>query len=125
VAADSLAIELTAADGAVVLDTTVSFTAPDTAYTLPPGPGDFGYRLRVFSGDTVIAATGALTVESWSPEFARPPADVRALRATDTVVRGDDARRLGTPLHATAWPYVLIVLLLAAEWVLRRRWGLR
>jgi hypothetical protein len=123
---DSLAVALTGSDGAVALDTVVTFTAADTAFVAPPPPGDYSYRVRAFSGDTVSAAAGELTVESWSPEFVRPRADVRALGAGGSIVRaGADTRRPGTPLHTTPWPYVLLVLLLAAEWILRRRWGLR
>jgi hypothetical protein len=124
-AADSLAITLTAADGAVALDTVVTATAADTAFTTSPGPGHYSYRARAFAGDTVTSAEGVLTVETYSPEFARQPVDLTALRAPATAVRAGEAARLGTPLHAAAWPYVVVVLLLALEWVLRRRWGLR
>ncbi|CAN5854297.1 hypothetical protein BH23GEM9_BH23GEM9_18410 [soil metagenome] len=124
-AADSLAIRLTAADGAVALDTVVAATAMDTAYTVAPPPGDYEYRARAFSDAAVTEATGRITVERFSPEFSRPIADLTALRDGPTTVREGEARRGGTPLHATAIPYVLLVLLLAAEWILRRRWGLR
>jgi hypothetical protein len=125
-AADSLVVTLTGADGAVALDTAVAFTTPDTAYTAVPAPGDYSYRVRGFRGDTVVSAQGSLTVESWSPEFARPAADLTGNAGAATVVRdGAAARSAGTPLHATPWPWVLVVVLLAAEWILRRRWGLR
>jgi hypothetical protein len=48
-----------------------------------------------------------------------------ALEAAAIGVGPDRTERPGRPLHTVPWPYVLIVLLLAAEWVLRRRWGVR
>jgi hypothetical protein len=124
-AADSFAVTLTAGDGTVALDTVVTPTVVDTAFSRAPPPGRYSYRARAFADDTVTEAEGALTVERYSPEFARLPVDVTALRAPAATVREGEARRGGTPLHATAWPYVLLVLLLAVEWILRRRWGLR
>jgi hypothetical protein len=66
-----------------------------------------------------------LTIERYSPELARGRIDPERLASSAETVRGRDRARRGTPLHATAYPYVLLVLLLAAEWILRRRWGLR
>jgi hypothetical protein len=125
-AADSVAIELIDAQGAVALDTTVTFTTADTAFTAPLPPGDYGYRARAFSGDVVSMAEGGMTVESWSPDFMRPAVDLSAAGTGGAIVRGGEAvRRTGTPLHTLPWPYILLVLLLATEWILRRRWGLR
>jgi hypothetical protein len=124
-AADSFAVTLTGADGTVALDTVITPTAVDTAFSSAPVPGRYSYRARAFANDTVTETEGQLTVERYSPEFARQPVDVSALPAPAAAVREGAARRGGTPLHATAWPYVLLVLLLAAEWILRRRWGLR
>lgn len=124
--ADSLAIQLSDSAGAVVADTTIVPTAGDTAFMAAPQSGHYSYHARAFSDAAVAEAGGPLTVEHYSPEFARPVADLGALAVPATAVRGEGtARRGGTPLHATAVPYVLIVLLLAAEWILRRRWGLR
>ncbi|HSJ24364.1 MAG TPA: hypothetical protein VK929_06845 [Longimicrobiales bacterium] len=123
-AIDSLAVSLLAADGTVVADTMVSATA-DTTYTVAPEPGRYSYRVRAFSGDTVADVEGRLTVERYSPEFWRQPADLAALRAPATAVRDAGQRLGGTPLRATAWPFLAVIVLLAAEWILRRRWGLR
>jgi hypothetical protein len=122
---DSLAITLLAPDGTVVADTVVIATARDTAFTAAAPPGRYGYRIRAFMEGSIVSAAGELTVEEYSPEFARLPVDLSALRGAASTVRNAEPRRRGTPLHATAWPYVLLVALLAAEWVLRRRWGLR
>jgi hypothetical protein len=123
VAADSIALTLTAADGTVALDTVI--VASDTTFSRAPAPGSYGYRARAFTGDTVTSAEGVLTVERYSPEFMHQPAGLAALRSAAAPARGGAARRTGTPLHAAAWPYVLLVLLLSSEWLLRRRWGLR
>jgi hypothetical protein len=125
-APDSLNIELTSETGDVVQDTTITRTAIDTAFAAAPVPGHYSYRARAFSGDTIIEAEGLLTIERYSPELARPGGPVVARDAAGTLVRtADDGDRRGTPLHATAYPYLLVLLLLAAEWILRRRWGLR
>lgn len=124
-APDSLRITVNGADDAVVYDTVVAPAAGDTAYTEPPPPGAYSYRARAFSGNDSVAAAGLFTVERYSPEFARPRADLDALVAGTSAVRGERARASGKPLHASAYPYVLLLLLLAAEWILRRRWGLR
>jgi hypothetical protein len=124
-AADSVSVQLVAADGAVALDTVVALVGADTAWTAAPPPGDYRFRARAFTAAGVSEAEGGMTVERYSPDFSRPVADLAALRATASTVRDGDTGRGGTPLHATPFPYVLIVLLLATEWVLRRRWGLR
>jgi hypothetical protein len=64
-------------------------------------------------------------MERYSSELSRRPADLATLDAAAELVRSEDGTRRGTPLHATAYPYVLVLALLAAEWILRRRWGLR
>jgi hypothetical protein len=66
-----------------------------------------------------------LTVETWSPELARPPAPRAAIAPADRIGRGTVGPGARRPLHTSPVPYVLLVLLLSAEWVLRRRWGLR
>jgi hypothetical protein len=123
--ADSLHVVLTSESGAVVSDTVLTGTRSDTMYTSAPAPGHYGYRARAFSGGNVTEGEGAVTIERYSPELARSRIDPDRLVSGAETVRGDDRVRRGTPLHATAWPYVVIVLLLAAEWILRRRWGLR
>lgn len=99
-------------------DTTVAIDA-GRAVTGALPPGHYRYRARTASGE---AATGELTVESYSPEL------LQAVRPLDggAEERGVGGRsREGRPLHTVPWPYILVVALLCAEWVLRRRWGLR
>jgi hypothetical protein len=123
--ADSLHISLADETGAVITDTVVSGARTDTVYTSAPAPGHYSYRARAFAGDNVTQGAGMLTIERYSPELARGRIDPERLASSAETVRGRDRARRGTPLHATAYPYVLLVLLLAAEWILRRRWGLR
>jgi hypothetical protein len=123
--ADSLHIVMTDESGAVITDTVVAGARTDTAYTSAPPPGHYSYRARAFAGDNVTQGEGAITIERYSPELARSRIDPERLASDAETVRGRDRARRGTPLHATACPYVLLVLLLAAEWILRRRWGLR
>jgi hypothetical protein len=125
-AVDSIAVRLTAEDGTVVTDTVVAPTTADTAWTAAVPPARYGYRAIAWAGDVVAEAEGPFTVERYSPEFARPAVDPAALRTTPAAVRGTDSvRRGGIRLHATPFPYIILVLLLATEWILRRRWGLR
>lgn len=123
--ADSFRVQLTDSTGAAVMDTAV-IAQRDTALTAPLPPGHYTYRLDArAAGESAAAAEGEITVESYSPEFTRPIVTLESLVRTDVPV-GPDARRApARPLHATAWPYVLILLLIALEWILRRRWGLR
>jgi hypothetical protein len=69
-------------------------------------------------------AAGEFTVEPPPTENVRIPAADR-LTAPLTEMRPSSRHRGARPLHASAWPYIAIILLLCAEWVLRRRWGLR
>lgn len=123
--ADSIHIVLSDAGGAMVTDTVVTAVRGDTAYSTAPVPGHYSYRARAFTGDNVVEGAGVVTVEQYSPEFARARIDAGRLESGAETVRGPGTARRGTPLHATPFPYVLIVALLAAEWILRRRWGLR
>jgi hypothetical protein len=122
---DSLSVQMAAPDGTTVLDTVVAVVPGDTAFTAAQPPGTYEWRATAFTGDSAVTGQGPLTVETFSAEFARRTTDLAELHGAGMPVRDAPVRRAGTPLHATAWPYALIVLLLAAEWILRRRWGLR
>jgi len=126
VAADSVALTVTAADGAVALDTVIAATTADSAFSRAPAPGTYSYRARAFTSEGVVEADGVFAVERYSPELSRPRADLSGLAGDgETLVREDRTSRRGTPLHATVPPYLLLLLILSAEWILRRRWGLR
>ena len=88
-------------------------------------PGHYTYDIRAFSAGTEVArSVGPLTMESYSPEFIRRVVNFDALKRAPTALAGI-TRGEGKPLHSYSWLYVLLVLLLCAEWILRRRWGLR
>jgi hypothetical protein len=112
---------------------TVAIASAGVAVQAPPQPGHYRYEARAFmeaEGPTAVTGVGELTVERYSPEFTRPARSVRwASDAARVGERGVGARAAaahpGRPLRTVAWPYLAVVALLCAEWVLRRRWGLR
>jgi hypothetical protein len=99
--------------------------AGDTLQAPVLPPGAYRYEARAFAGERRLDGAGDLTVETWSPELARTPVRLAALAPADLVTSGARPRGARRPLHTSPVPYVLVVLLLSAEWVLRRRWGLR
>jgi hypothetical protein len=122
---DSLQVQISNQSGRVVQQTTVTEARGDTMLTAALPPGHYRYAAQAFSsGARSAEANGPLTVESYSAEFMRAPVNLRELRALPRTLAGTNTTS-GTPLHATPWPYLLMVLLLCSEWVLRRRWGLR
>lgn len=116
-------------DGAVVLDTVLPMVRGDTAALAALPPGHYRYSARAFAnGEPVAAAEGPFTVASYSPEFSRPRVALTGLgteRDASRDATNDAAKTAGVPLHATPWPYILLLGLLCTEWALRRRWGLR
>lgn len=126
-APDSLAVRIAAEDGTLVADTVVAALRPDTATTVALPPGHYRYEVTAFArGEAVANSDGPLTVERYSPEFADLPGDLpEVARAAGEA--GGEIRSAGAsvPLHTVPWPYVALVAILAAEWILRRRWGLR
>jgi hypothetical protein len=118
---DSVRIRMTAPDGTATEG--IARADRDTAAMAAPPPGTYRYGVTGYAGGEAVTADGELTVETYSPEFARaaaslPDADAKALRELRA---GRDTK----PLHASPFPYALLLLLLSAEWILRRRWGLR
>ncbi|HET9984679.1 MAG TPA: VWA domain-containing protein [Longimicrobiales bacterium] len=126
-AADSVRLRVQTEAGAAAADTALPVARGDTATLAALAPGHYRYQARAFSGGKPVAsADGAFTVESYSPEFIRPLVASGALRAAGTGLGPEEpAHGQGRPIHATPIPYILILLLLSTEWVLRRRWGLR
>lgn len=124
VAADSFVLELRNAEGS----TTRMAMSPERGDTASSGvvpPGHYTYDIHAIAeGIEIARARGPLTVESYSPEFMRRAVDLAALRKAPTALAGT-SQRAGKPLHTFGWLYVVVVALLCAEWILRRRWGLR
>jgi hypothetical protein len=121
---DTVRLEILGADGAPVLDTAVAVRASG-AVTAPLPPG--AYRYRALRGDQLLGE-GRFDVEARSEEMlprpAAPELSSPASPGPGNAGRGT-AGAVGTPLGRGPWPYLLVLLLLSAEWVGRRRAGLR
>lgn len=121
--ADSVELTLLDEAGAVVADT-VMVGGAERFRTPPLAPGHYRYRAKVHGAEGRTEVEGPITVESYSPEFLRA---AHTIESFDAGADGEFHRASlpGTPLHTLPWPYLLLVVLISAEWVLRKRWGLR
>lgn len=128
---DSLRLEIAGPDGASALDTVLA-RAPGTA-TAPLPPGTYAFRA---AWEGRLLGEGRFDVEARSEELLPraeapdiPPGGPRGgadARAAGAPRGGTDLPGgRGTPLRGSPWPYLLVLLLLSAEWVGRRRAGLR
>ena len=118
------------------------FSAPFT----PEGPGVYRTTVVVRSGGAQLGtATGALLVGGADQEMTDPRVNTAFLERMASSTGGRmlsmadpatlvQALEAGAPaallaaqkdLWHNAWSFVLVIGLLAAEWILRRRWGLR
>lgn len=113
-------ITLTIADeaNAVVLDTTITVPPGGLFATAALPAGAFTYTAT--AGDTI---SGAFHVESFTDEMLRIPTDPAEL--TVRTPAGAASREGDRPLRAWPFPYLLILGALCAEWIGRRRAGLR
>jgi hypothetical protein len=119
---DSLRISVSDAAGATVLDTLLELGGDGTVETAVLPPGHYTYRASV-NGQN---AGGPFTVEPFAAEWVRPAVALEDLAPAGAAL--GDARAgtvRGRPVRASPWPWLVLVLLLALEWTLRRRWGLR
>ncbi|MGH7469117.1 MAG: hypothetical protein ACRENP_14265 [Longimicrobiales bacterium] len=123
-AADSISLSLIRDTART--DLTIPVEAGDSASSSPLAPGHYRYEARAFSGGRVVGTgTGPLTVEPFSMELVRAARPLDDLKGTASSALGRRGRGGERPLRTSIWPYALILALLTAEWVLRRRWGLR
>ena len=128
---DSLRVVLTPeAASRAGIDTVLPAPADTAALAgLPPGRYRYeatGYRAAATEEEpATVTAAGEVTVESFSPELTRPAVAAGLLGRGDGRRGAWAAARGGRPLHVLPWPYAALMLLLCAEWILRRRWGLR
>ncbi|MBW7995968.1 MAG: VWA domain-containing protein [Candidatus Glassbacteria bacterium] len=121
---------------------TVSLAGGEREFTVDFGvfpPGRYNFTAEASAGADTLRAGGELAVEPYSPELAEPGPDSTLLAALcaatgGRLVRGvEQAGELWSmnqvtepvttviALARTSWIYWLLVVLLAAEWVLRRR----
>ena len=108
----------TASTGAV---RELALEASGTVFTEPLVPGPYRYTVRDPAGDSV--AGGRFDVSDRSSDMFPAPTDPARLISDGASRAADDG---GTrPLRTLPWPYLLIIGLLCAEWIGRRRSGLR
>jgi len=115
--ADTVRLEVVAEDGSTVADTTFAEGGRVTTPPLPAGT----YRYRA-SGAGGAMGEGRFDVDDRSEEMLPVPGAPEEPAAPSAAPRRAGA---GTPLRATPFPYLFLLLLLSAEWVARRRAGLR
>jgi uncharacterized membrane protein len=110
------------------------------------GPGVYRVRATARRGATLMgSASSAVLVGGSDPEMTDPRLNMQvlqriALRSGGRLVTANEATALAGSLRAavpaarlavthdlwhTGWSFALILVLLASEWILRRRWGLR
>ena len=85
-------------------------------------PATYAYRVESAAGTPL--GTGRFDVAAATLELAAPPI-VPASSEDRTLRAGAEVVRTGSPLRTRPWPYLLVIGLLCAEWIGRRRSGLR
>jgi hypothetical protein len=107
----------------VVLDTTVVVDGAGLALTRALPIAEYSYRVTN-AGEEGAIGSGRIESEGHSLELLRRPVDM-----STGVTDEDEGRRtrtaLGPPLRTHPAPYLVILVLLSAEWIGRRRGGLR
>lgn len=96
------------------------------ATTPPVEPGVYRYDVRAPVGaspDSVLAS-GVVEVESWVPSLRRLPLEIGEADGSAAPPEPVGAMPGGRPLRTHPFPYLLLLLLLCAEWIGRRRVGL-
>jgi hypothetical protein len=121
--ADSVRLLLTDSAGEIATDTLIDAAGPDTLRTRTLPPGTYDYVASAWSGSDGVTGAGEITVESYSAEFTRAAVAAAGIEGAPESLGTADRSRV--PLHASLWPYALLMLLLSVEWIFRRRWGLR
>jgi hypothetical protein len=115
---DSLAIVISS-DGEVVTEATLPAGTGIPTGALPPGT--YAYR---FGDPDDPDAEGRFDVAARTDELAVVPASMRGPDAPGEGTGGAGPES-GRPLRTASWPYLLVLGLLCAEWIGRRRAGLR
>jgi hypothetical protein len=94
------------------------------AATPPPEPGVYRFEISDRASGAPLA-NGVVEVERWTPSLKLPPLDppseLLGLDSSD----GVGAAGGGRPLRTHPLPFLFLLLVLCAEWMGRRRLGLR
>src|SRR5207302_3261204 len=108
----NVVVSLRSRGGARMDSVTLHFTADaNVVETAPLAPGIYEASTR---GGMALVAVNAS--REWLP---------RAPRVASGGVRGAQTADLAPRLRDAGWAYALAILLLCAEWILRRRRGMR
>ena len=107
----------------VVLDTTVVVDGAGLARTRALPVAEYSYRITRLGEDSSVG-NGRIESEGHSLELLRRPVDISSLES-DEAAGHVTIGRLRPPLRTHPGPYILILVLLSAEWIGRRRGGLR
>ena len=120
---DSIVVTISAGDS-VVMDTTVVVDGAGEARTRRLPAAEYAYRAtRVGEGDAI--GRGRVESERHSLELLRQPTELTSGPSTGGERTPLGNRRPRRPIRTHPFPYLLIIVLLSAEWIGRRRWGLR
>ena len=106
-----------------MLDTTVVVDGTGLVGTRALPVAEYSYRVTR-PGDDGSIGSGRIESEGHSLELLHRPADISP-RGSASAEGAPTRARLGPPLRTHPGPYILILVLLSAEWIGRRRGGLR
>ncbi len=120
---DSIVLTLSEGDS-VVMDTTVVVDGTGQVRTGRLPAAEYTYRATLV-GDGDSIGSGRVESERHSLEMLRQPAELTARLGVDGDGPPVRSRPPGRPLRTHPFPYLLIMVLLCAEWIGRRQWGLR
>lgn len=118
-AGDTVAVQIGPV-GAFVVDTLIAVDSTETFRTPKLPAGTYAYRAAARTDST----NGRFDVSAYTAELRTPVADVESRvdrSAPSSSLRVSGGRRLRT----AGLPYLLLIAVLSAEWLLRRRKGLR
>ncbi len=107
----------------VVLNTTVVVDGAGQARTGALPVGEYTYRIS-HTGEEDAIGSGRIESEGHTLELLRRPVNISTVESEGDRGRSNGAG-LGPPLRTHPGSYLLILVLLSAEWIGRRRGGLR
>jgi hypothetical protein len=106
----------------IVQDTVLTVGSNGTARSAPLLPGEYTYTVADTESEDELGS-GRFDVERFVPEMRWPVADPETVVRTAGV--SGSTRVGGRRLRTSPFPYLLLIVVLSAEWYLRRERGLR